>query len=645
MRSVFLFACLFLTQLLAAQLRLPAFLSDDMVLQQQKINRLWGWAKAGDLVTVTFKEKTYTSLAADNGGWQVFLEASGPGNAGNISISTGTEKKLLKNILVGEVWVCSGQSNMEMKMGALEDLYKDELLSAANDHIRFVVIDRTLAGTPQDDVKLEKNWSAISPATIRDCSGVAYWYAKKLQKQLQVPVGLVITSWGGTPAEAWTSFEGLYDFPHYTKNFTEGARKLDLANIARVRQSFRDEFQSNLQKKYEWIQAAVKPGFDDAGWKTMALPAPWEQQGYPTLDGVVVYRIVFNIPAGDAGKAAQLNLPAVDDMDSTYINGVFIGSINRYDALRKYAIPAGVLKAGENLLSIRVQDDQGGGGLSNAADHFNVTVGGRVISLEGLAKYFVVAEIENFTAVAGDIEDQPTLLFNGMIAPLLPLSIRGAIWYQGESNADPGKDPFEYRTLFPAMIRDWRNRWGQGEFPFLFVQLSSFGAITTQPVESNWAVLRESQTKTLALPNTAMAVSIDVGNPTDIHPHQKKEVGERLADGAMKAAYGKTTSSSGPLLKNWKIRGNQVVLEFNDTGKGLTMKGNRLQHFAIAGADKKFVWANAVIKGNQVIVSSPLVLKPLAVRYAWANSPVNANLYNRNGYPAAPFRTDDWPVQ
>jgi len=646
MRSFFVIAGLVITQLLSAQLRLPSFIADNMVLQQKKVNRIWGWATPQQLVTVEFNKKKYPAFANSNGEWLVFLDAANAGSAGSLLIQSGNEKIELKNILLGEVWICSGQSNMEMKLNALQDLYKDELLTASNDNIRFVVLERTIANHPQQDVKLEKNWVAVTPATVGDCSAVAYWYAKKLYQQLNVPIGLVVTSWGGTPSEAWTSFEGLHDFPVYSNNYIDGVGKIDLAGINQLRQSFKEKFKQSVQEKAAFVTASEQPGFDDKDWKEMQLPKPWEQQGYPSLDGIVMYRVAFNVDAADAGKEATLNLPAIDDMDSTYINGSFIGSINQWDAMRTYKIPAGILKAGKNLLAIRVQDDQGGGGLSAVEDKYNITVGNKVIPLKGKARYSIVAEMETLKAVAGDIEDQPTVLFNGMIAPLLPLSIGGAIWYQGESNADPGKDPYEYRTLFPAMINDWRNRWGQGEFPFLFVQLSSYGPLTNVPVESAWALLRESQTKTLSLPNTGMAVTIDVGNYADIHPHKKKEVGERLADGAMKIVYGKNTvTSSGPQLKNYRIKGNQVTLQFDNIGKGLMVKGTQLKYFSIAGVDKKFVWADAVVEGNTVIVSSKQLTKPVAVRYAWADSPIDANLYNKDGYPAVPFRTDEWPVQ
>jgi sialate O-acetylesterase len=643
MKSILLFTALIFTQMLPAQLHLPSFLSDGMVLQQKKVNRIWGWAKADQLITVECKEKKYPAYANSYGEWEVFLDPVNAGQVGSIMVTAGDEKIELKNILAGEVWVCGGQSNMEWKMRQLADIYKEEMQTANNDNIRFVVVSQTFANAPQKDVILEKKWSSINPATIGDCSAVAYWYAKKLYKDLQVPIGLVVSNWGGTPAQAWTSFEGLHDFPDYSNTYVEKIRTLNLGELDKQRHQLKEKFEKDITEKTAFVQEAVKPGFDDSNWKEMMLPKPWEQQGYPSLDGIVIYRKSFNIAATDSAKEAVINMPAVDDMDSTYINGIFIGTTNQWDAIRKYKIPAGVLKPGKNSLVIKVQDNGGGGGLNNVESQFNIAVADKIIPLSGKAKFNIVAALMDITGGNGEIKLQPVVLYNGMIAPLLPLAIRGAIWYQGEENASK---PIEYRSLFPSMITDWRNHWGQGDFPFLFVQLSSFGSLRTAPAESNWAALREAQDKTLYLPNTAMAVTIDVGNPADIHPKQKKEVGDRLALSAFKLVYGKTTLvSGGPRLSKSIIQGNQVILEFSNAANGLMVKGKQLKHFAIAGADKKFVWADAVIKNNKIIVSSSQIKKPVAVRYAWADSPVDANLYNSEGLPAAPFRTDDWKVQ
>lgn len=619
------------------QLRLPSFLDSHMVLQQQKVNRIWGWAAPGQLVKVSMAAKQYQSIANKDGAWEVYAQPLTAGKVGDIVIEAGTEKKVLNDVLAGELWICSGQSNMEMKMKEVGNMYPEEK-AASNDNIRYVTLKKSFHNQPQKDAALLTSWTAITPATIGDCSAVAYWYARQLQQQLQVPVGLVITSWGGTPAQAWTSFEGLSDFPNYSNLFAKDIAGIDFTKMEEQRQQQQNAWEASLRTIAPLTDAALKPAYNDADWKEMPLPGVWERQGHPSLDGVVLYRLWFDLPASALGAAAELKMPAIDDMDSTFVNGYFVGSINKYDEPRTYSIPPGALRAGKNLLFIRVQDDGGGGGLADEPERFCIQTKAGRINLKTVAKYKIA--LEKKMIGTGNMQNQPATLYNAMIAPLLPLSMRGAIWYQGESNATAA---YEYRRLFPAMIQDWRNRWGQGDFPFYFVQLSSFGAVRTEPAESNWAELREAQTMTLQQLNTGMAVTIDVGNPKNIHPLQKKEVGERLAWASLHGTYGKKEIEFlGPQLESWKVEGNQIILTFSHADGGLQVKGDAPKHFAIAGDDKKFVWANATVQGNKIIVSHPSVAKPAAVRYAWADSPIEANIYNKAGLPAVPFRTDNW---
>ena len=542
------FLSFFLYYGLQAQLRLPAFLSDNMVLQQQKYNRIWGWAEPGKLVEVAFQGKTYPAFADKQGTWQIFLQPSSAGVGGAMRIRSGSETLLLDNILIGEVWVCSGQSNMEWRMNWLGDTYKSEMESASNDQIRFVVLEKAYSNYPLQDAKIERPWSAIHPSSIPECSAIAYWYAKSLQQALNVPIGLVVTSWGGTPAESWASFEALQPFQNYTETYIKKIQPIDLQGITKQQQESRQRYQRALVEKKAYLASAMQPGFDDSGWDTVSLPKPWEQHGFADSDGIMAYRLTFELGASFAGKPATLHLPAVDDMDSTFLNGQFIGTTNQWNTPRAYSIPAGLLKKGRNLLAIRVQDNAGGGGLAAAPDQFRLSAGGKTLPLAGTARYEMVAPLEIVSAVQGAMQVQPAVLYNAMIAPLLPLSIRGAIWYQGESNADR---PLEYRALFPAMIQDWRNRWGQGNFPFLYVQLSSYGKVLSEPAPSNWALLREAQALTRSiLPNTAMAVTTDVGDPLDIHPKQKKEVGDRLAAEALRMVYGQQNLvSRGPTVE------------------------------------------------------------------------------------------------
>ncbi len=640
-----IFCCLLLilsSQFVAAQLRLPAFFADHMVLQRGQTVPVWGRAAAGNEVQVEFLGKSYSCIADEQGAWKLWLDPLKGGEQGALSIRSGTEVRILQDVVGGELWICSGQSNMEWRMDMLQDTYAAELRTARNDQLRFAVVGHAMAVAPMPDLELQHNWAPVSPATVGHCSAVAYWFGKKIQEALRVPVGLIVSAWGGTPAEAWTAYEGLSGFPAFQQLYRERILPLDLSNIAQRKKELYQQFTNELQAKAAYVQQALQPGFDDAQWLSMSLPRPWEESGYPALDGVLLFRISFTVSEADAGKPAILQTPGIDDMDSTYINGTFIGTTDGWDQPRRYVIPGGVLKAGVNLLAVRVQDNQGGGGFAAVPDQFYVQTASRQIPLAGSAKFQIIAGLKDLTDGHGAIEHQPSVLYNAMVAPLLPLRFRGVIWYQGESNANTAAQAMQYRELFPALIRSWRSRNGQ-DFPFLFVQLSSFGPLQPEPGRSNWALLREAQLRTLALPHTGMAVSIDVGDPGDIHPKKKKAVGHRLADEALRMAYGQSGHvSRGPVFRSMQRRGPALVLNFDETGRGLLARGGPLREFSIAGKDHRFYRAEAVIRNRQVIVRCPQVPEPVAVRYAWADSPVGANLYNLEGFPATPFRSDDW---
>ena len=641
-RFSLLLPLLFAASSLAAQLRLPTIFSDGMVLQQQKPLRVWGWAAPNQGVWVKFKGKKYPTHADATGQWSLFMAPATAGHAGDLLVQSGGQTITLHDVLVGEVWVCSGQSNMEWTMGMLGETYRSEIDTVRNPDIRFVTLSKAIANHPLDDAALDRPWAPVDSHTLAYCSAVAYWYGRALQYRLHVPVGLIVTSWGGTPAQPWVSYEGLYDFPEMTSRFDKKIRPLDLDHADDLFKGMKGRFQQRIRDQGALLANSVKPDFDDSGWEDQYLPGEWEEQGYPNLNGFAIYRLAFYLDESFAAQPATLRLPPVDDMDSTYVNGVFLGSIYQWDALREYAVPEGVLKAGRNVLVIKVQDDGGGGGLMAREEVFNLAVGGTIIPLAGKAKFKIVTVLDDLTGGYGAIEHQPSMLFNAMIAPLLPYAIRGAIWYQGESNADNAR---QYQRLFPAMIKDWRARWGQGDFPFLFVQLSSFGPVVQEPSESDWAELREAQMQTLSLPNTAMAVTIDIGNPDDIHPHQKKEVGERLAAAALRMVYADGNKvCAGPSLKTCRFQGNKAILDFDNTGSGLMVKGPKLNGFCAAGPDGQFHRADARLVGNRVEIASPAVPAPVAVRYAWADSPVEANLFNREGFPALPFRTDGLPA-
>ena len=622
-----------------AVLKLPSVIDDNMILQQNKQNAIWGWANPGDKVNVVFMQKNYPTVTNKNGEWKILLNAGKANEGGNIEINCGNEKRIIKNVLFGEVWLCSGQSNMEFPMLVFKDVYSKEIETADDRNLRFIVIKNTFDNKEKENVEVKNKWTSVNSSTIENCSAVAYFFAKKLREKLNVPVGLIVSSWSGTPAQSWVDTTTLKEFPYYQKLYDDAIKPIDFSNLEVLKKKAADTYHQKITSAIEVFDKVKAIDYNDDDWEKMSLPKSWEPQGHPDLDGIAAYRISFTLSTGSENKTGVLHLPAIDDADSTYINGTFIGSQNIWNELRTYNVPANILKAGKNVITIWVEDDGGGGGMNADAENYFLQIADQKISLKGTAKFKILAPIET---AAGDInfsslQNQPAVLFNGMIAPLLPVNFAGVIWYQGESNAD---NYVEYRKLFPALINNWRKRFKQ-QLPFLFVQLASYNPDIIEPAESNWAGLREAQYQTLKLPKTGMAVTIDIGDQKDIHPKRKKEVGDRLAANAFNIVYGfRSQVAAGPVYRSFVVAGNNIKISYNNIGKGLEAKGNKLLGFSIAGADGKFTEADAVIKGDEVIVSTPAISSPMYVRYAWADAPMNANLYNKDGFPAAPFRTN-----
>lgn len=643
MRSISVFAVLlllFIADDISAQLKLSSIFSDNMVLQQDKPNKVWGWAKPGATVQLSFLGKNYSTKASASGEWMMTIAPNASGKTGDMEITSLLEKQVIHNVIMGEVWICSGQSNMDYTMNEFADAYTVEKKTANDKNIRFVVVRKTFDKKERKDVIIERGWSSIDTGSVRFCSAVAYFYAKKLRERLNRPVGLIISSWWGTPAESWVDKETIAHYPVHKKVFDDKLAKIDFESLDQIKKRNEERYSARVAQARIDLKDYIPAAYDDASWADIMVPKNWEEQGYPDLDGIAVYRIAFDLPADMAGKAAELNMPGIDDIDSSFINGTFVGSMNIWNAHRKYAVPAGSLRAGRNMLTIWVEDGRGGGGLNNEPDQFYLSIGDQKFVLNGKAKFKVLAPMEPLATGVNyaDLQNQPTLLFNAMIAPLLSYTIRGAIWYQGESNVDRYK---EYRKLFPDLIRCWRNRWNNPELAFFFVQLSSYNPSHIEPEFSPWAFMREAQTYALTLPLTGMAVSTDVGDADDIHPKRKKEVGYRLGANALNIVYGfKDLLPAGPMFISARKETSSLVITYKFSGSGLMSKGDSLKGFMIAGADKKFVKAEARIRGNEVIVSSADIKAPKFVRYAWGNSPMDANLFNKEGLPAVPFRTD-----
>jgi sialate O-acetylesterase len=609
------------------------------VLQQGLRVPVWGDAEPGERVTVEFAGQTVSTNADAAGKWRVDLAAMKAGGPHTLTIS-GRNKLVFTDVLVGEVWVCSGQSNMERHLGLQPGQqpitgWEQEVAEAAHPQIRqFYVVQKT-ALAPQSTVT--GGWSVCSPETVKDFTAVGYFFGRDLHQARGVPVGLIHSSWGGTPAEAWTSEAALSALPDFAGPLAEVKRLIaDPAGAEREAQARRNA----------WYQAkdpgsAATPPWsaaelDTADWKTMTLPANWEGAGYPDFDGVFWFRRTFTLPVNRSGADAELHLGAIDDNDSTWVNGRQVGATSGWNVPRVYRVPAGVLRGGTNVIAVRVLDTGAGGGLWGGDDPLRLlTVGEGLTNSLSLAGEWrcrpgaALAKVGWPPADYNRSPNTPTVLYNGMIAPLLPFAIRGAIWYQGESNV--GRER-QYQTLFPAMIADWRRAWGEGNFPFLFVQIAPYNGMTPEIRE---AQLLSWQRTT----NTAMAVTIDCGDANDIHPANKRPVGARLALAARALAYGEKIEYSGPVFASMKIEGANAVLRFTHTGGGLAAKDGALKGFTLAGADKVFRPAKAEIREDAVVVSAEGVASPVAVRYAWANVP-EGNLFNRAGLPASPFRTD-----
>jgi sialate O-acetylesterase len=560
----------------------------------------------------------------------------------------GKNKVIIRDILIGDVWLCSGQSNMVHQMRLHSVRYQDEIDHANYPEIRqFWIPTLTDLRGPCNDLP-EGAWRSANPMDVLEFSAVAYFFAKDIHERYHIPIGLINASVGGSPIEAWTSEEGLQAFPGLARSIQ---RNKDTSYIDGFGHSNagepgahmpRDKGLPGFMPRDKGLSGPVAwydPAYVPKGWRQIAIPGYWEDQGVKDLNGSVWYRKEIDVPASMTDRPAKVFLGRIVDADFLYINGRLVGNTTYMYPQRRYAIPAGLLKPGKNLFVVRVVNYFNKGGFVPDKP-YSLIAGDDTIDLKGYWQYKVGEVFSPRGGFGGgggfSAQSQPAALYNAMMAPLTRYTIRGFLWYQGEANTGRAN---EYAKLQPAMIADWRHQWKEGDIPFLFVQLPGFGDYNYLPSESGWAELREAQARSLTVPNTAMAVAIDLGEWNDLHPDRKKEVGDRLALAAEKLVYGGNVVGSGPTCRWSTAEGHKMVLRFDDIGSGLiTSDGEDPQEFAIAGADRKFVWANARIDGDKVIVWSDDVKDPKYVRYAWADDPVNPNLYNKEGLPAVPFR-------
>lgn len=630
--------CVFFISTLWADIRLPALVADSMVLQRDTELKIWGWADPGEKVKVSFHGERYSSQADPEGRWFVILRKMKAGGPFTMEISGSNTKITLRNILVGDVYLCAGQSNMVHSLALHQQRYQEEIRQANYPAIRQFLVPVNALLRPDKNARPNGQWKGANPKNVLDFSVVAYFFAKNLYDEYQVPIGLINASVGGTPIEAWISEEGLNTFSDLTSVIQ---RNKDSSYVNTINRAVAAETQKiNASRQSDLGMTSTIKWFDTlyraTDWRPISLPGYWEDQGLRNLDGVVWYRKEISVPQAFEEKPAVISLGRIVDADYVYINGTLVGNKTYQYPQRRYTIPAGILKRGKNNLVVRVINYSGKGGFVPDKPYY-IATDNDTIDLTGYWKYQVGEVYSQIRSRRNGIvgQNQPSALYNGMVAPFINYKLSGILWYQGESNTHY---PETYEKLLPALIHDWRRKWEQEKLPFLYAQLPNFMEIDYSPSESQWASLRNAQLKTLRIPQTAMAVTIDLGEWNDIHPGNKKPIGDRLALAAKKIVYGKDVVYSGPVYASSRVNGNQVILTFNHLGSGIiSLDGQPLRWFALAGEDKKFYWAKAEIKDNQVHLSSELISNPVYVRYAWADNPEGVNFYNKEILPASPF--------
>jgi len=611
----------------------PIF-GDHMVLQRGKTNTIWGWTKPGETVRVTFADKTATAVAQADGRWTAQIDPPAVGGPRALLIE-GSQRVELQDVLVGDVWLCGGQSNMEFPLSGARDGDK-EIQESSHPNIRFFTVAQRVAYAP---VALPQGaWSVCSPASSRRLSAVAYFFGRKLENDLNVPIGLVVDAVGGTPAESWTSAQSLRALKDFDAGLDEIARLAakDAPPYGNYIMHWYDEYDPGIQSN-----AWFRPELDDSSWKTVAIPGGFQELGVPESPAVCYFRKTVILPDPVPAGATRILLGIVQRMETTWVNGRQVGASAWVENPRNYPIPAGVLKPGSNNVTLRVLKTKPDGGfMSKPADLKLVLGDGREIPLAGEWKGTLSVDARPPHSLPVGYENwpvMPSVLHTGMIAPIAPLALTGALWYQGEANTERAA---QYRTLLPAMIADWRKTFGQGDFPFYIASLAAFQPRKDVPESDSWAELRGAQDFVAhSVTNSGLALAIDIGDADNIHPKDKKEVGERLALIALAKNYGKTIPYSGPRLESVSRESGALIIHFTHIEGGLVAKGGKLEEFSVRSEDGKWHWAYARIFGDTVIVSTSEAQNPAAVRYAWQSNP-KATLYNGAGLPAIPFEAE-----
>ncbi|MCL5021435.1 MAG: glycosyl hydrolase family 2 [Bacteroidetes bacterium] len=651
---------------------MPALFSDNMVLQQKSDVPVWGRAAPNQKVTVSASwGRNAETIVKQDSTWMVHLKTIKAGGPYELDITVGDSMIVYENVSLGEVWLCSGQSNMEIPLQGWPPQNPiqnsaEEIDKADYPDIRLFTVARAVSAVPE--FNCVGTWSVCTPKTAAKFSAVGYFFGKKLFNELHVPIGLIFSSLGGTKIQPWIAGKYLAQLPSYRPAVREiDSLKGEVVVLNKwiyqhpvIDVGVRDPLHQYDSLNFDDSNCS-RTDFDDSAWSSMVLPTDWEATSVGQFDGAVWFRKTIDIPGSWTDSTLVLDLGPIDDMDETWVNGFRVGGLlggGFWDTPRIYSIPKNVVRDTSLTIAVRVIDTGGGGGIWGGGVKMRIHPEGDTLTcipLSGEWKFLPVAEYMNSKFYVYGAEGEPfysrpkvsfpvgpntpTMLFYGMIAPLIPYRIKGVVWYQGESNSDQPDDYNNYKYLFPLMIGNWRADWHEGDFPFYWVQIApwNYGA------KSKSYVVRDAQRLTLSVPNTGMAVILDIGSLSTVHPPDKQDVGLRLARWALAKNYGKRVVYSGPIYRSMRVKNGKVIISFKYAGGGLVMKPlNGETNFIIAGRDSNFVKAEVKIVGKTLVVCSSSVKHPIAVRYAWGNAE-EATLFNKAGLPASTFRTDDWP--
>jgi sialate O-acetylesterase len=621
------------------EIKLPYLISDGMVLQRDKRVKIWGEAAPDSFITLTFCNQQFTAATDEHGKWEILFPKMQHGGPYDMVIECGMQKKIIHDVLIGEVWVLGGQSNMQIPVARTLDLFEEEVKSTDYPGIRkFSVPEVYNFHGPQEEL-FGGSWVSADPQSIYEFSAVGFFFAKKLYDQYKIPIGLIHTAIGGTPAEAWISENSLRRFDRFREMLTLCKEESYVNGIKEAEEKRNQKWYENLNANdagmLEEKDCWYREDYDASDWKEIDLPRSFRGTELEKIKGSVWFRKEIIVPEWLAGTAGKLVLGTIIDGDETYLNGVPVGNTGYLYPPRRYELPEGLIKPGKNVLTVRVIMTQNIGAFVTDMPYF-IKINGEKIPISGTWKYQVGTLMEAL-APTTFFQYKPAGVYNGMIYPLRNYAIQGVLWYQGESNTG---QPEDYYELFRTVISDWRSIFSCGEFPFLYVQLTNYCPWRMEPENSGWARIREEQRRALSIANTGMAVIHDVGEYNDLHPQDKKTVGERLALWARKLVHGEDLVCSGPIYDHMEVEEDKIRLHFTHTGSGFRIKGKELKTFTICGEDGKYQNAKAYIDGDTVIVFCEEIKNPVNVRYGWSDNPEEANLYNREGLPASTFTTE-----